>query len=249
MLCHHLCINPKKTVFLPISRQKEYNTFLPVHLDDVTIDPSECTRNLGFIFDSKLSHKFQVASLRKQCFYHLKRIRNIRNMIPENMFMSLVHAFITSRLDFCNSLFFGSSKQVFARLQNVQTAVAKCVLRRKRFDSSHQTLADLHWLPIEQRVFFKTSMIGFKIISGQAPSYLRDEVFIKTSARHTRSSNEILLTHTSSFKPRLKSCGERTFLFSIVKTWNSLPNNIRAKKSFSSFKSALKTHIFKATFR
>jgi hypothetical protein len=248
MLSHHLCINPKKTVFLPITRQMSLSEIMPLKLGAVSIDPSEKARNLGFIFVNKLSHEHHVAHIRKQCFFHLRRLSGIRASIPENMFLSLVHAFITSRLDFCNSLFYGLPKSRIKKLRNIQNAVAKCVLRGSKLDSSKQALIDLHWLPVLQRITFKTALMAFKVNSGDAPSYMREEIFKLTPIRNTRSASDGPKLNSFFTRARLKSCGDRTYQLAITSTWNSLPTSLRECTSLAIFKSKLKTHLFNRAF-
>ena len=109
----HLKLNPAKTQFIPFSRKSSFSSFAPLQLDDHTSISPE-VRNLGLIMDSKLDFQSHVTALRKTCFFQLKRLRAIRNYIPKSQFATLIHAFITSRLDFCNSIFYALPKTVIS---------------------------------------------------------------------------------------------------------------------------------------
>ena len=84
-----------------------------------------------------------------------------------------VHAFITSRLDYCNSLLAGIGDGLIAQLQSVMRVAARLVLRRRKFDPISADIRDrLHWLPIRSRIDFKLGLLVYKCLHGNAPPYL-----------------------------------------------------------------------------
>ena len=86
----------------------------------------------------------------------------------------LVHAFITSRVDDCNSLLFGLPNYQLNKLQRVLNALARLVCNAPRFCHISLLLRGLHWLPVKARIEFKILLITFKAIHGLAPKYLCD---------------------------------------------------------------------------
>ena len=76
-----------------------------------------CVRNLGVWFDSHLSMSTHVTKLCNSAFYHLHNIRGIRKYFSRVSLLALIHAFLTSRLDFCNGLLYGLPKTQIAKLQ------------------------------------------------------------------------------------------------------------------------------------
>jgi len=63
-------------------------------------------RNLGVIFDQNLSFDAHIKQVSRTAFFHLRNIAKIRNILTQSDAEKLVHAFVTSRLDYCNSLLF-----------------------------------------------------------------------------------------------------------------------------------------------
>ena len=85
---------------------------------------------------------------------------------------SVVHACITSKLDYCNGLLYGLPDSQIVKLQRVQNTCARLICNLPKFAHVTPLLTELHWLPIRQRIEFKMLMIVYKALNGQAPSYI-----------------------------------------------------------------------------
>ena len=108
----------------------------------------------------------------------------------------------------------------------------------------HQTtvLYQLHWLPIKARVLYKLLVLTYQAFYGLAPKYLCELVTKYEPTSSLRSADQLMLIVP---KTRLITFGDRAFVAAAPKEWNKLPLNIRSIDSVSSFKSQLKTHLFK----
>ena len=93
MTTNKLKLNGHKTEFILLS------------IGGSCVSPSSSVRNLGVILDSELSMQPQISSVCKSAYFHLRNIARIRKYLTESAARSLVHAFVTSRIDYCNSLF------------------------------------------------------------------------------------------------------------------------------------------------
>ena len=133
---------------------------------------------------------FHINNIVKVAFYHLRNIAKIRKYINVTTAEVLVHAFINSKLDFCNSLLHGLPKYEINKLQSVQNAAARVIACLSKFDHISDTLKELHWLPVEQRIIFKINLICFKILNNLAPDYLVDLIHVYEPARYLRSSSD-----------------------------------------------------------
>jgi len=79
---------------------------------------------------------------------------------------TLVHAFITSRVDYCNAVLYGVPAEVTRRLQAVLHAAARLITSVRRNQHITATLRDtLRWLPVPQSILFKVALMAFDLCS------------------------------------------------------------------------------------
>ena len=76
---------------------------------------------------------------------------------------TLVQAFISSRLDYCNSVLYSVTNNLLQRLQSVQNAAARLIMRMGRREHVSPVLQELHWLPVRRRVDYKLGTLMFKV--------------------------------------------------------------------------------------
>ena len=228
-----------------------YSNFLKDHLqvtdvivDQTSIMPSECARNLGVLFDKHLNMKSHIRNICKKATFALYNISKIRKYLDTATTERLVHAFITSVLDSCNSLLYGLPSTELDKLQHIQNSAARLVSRTKRHSHITPVLEKLHWLTIRKRIVFKMLLLMYKVNTNSAPSYLRELMNRHNPSRTLRSSKMMQYVVPSS---RTVTFGDRAFAVAGPKLWNKLPMDIKSAPSTDCFKSKLKTYLFKHT--
>ena len=243
LTANRLSVNPSKTEYLLVGSRQQRSKLISSSLTfrGNVIVPSDTVRNLGVLFDSELSFHNHISRICSSSFYHIRRLRQVRSSLDKNSAIILANALVTSKLDFCNSLFYGLPSASINRLQKVQNALARVVVPSvKRTDHITPTLRDLHWLPVNNRITFKIASITFKTLQSQRPSYLFDLLTLHKPSRNLRSSDLHLLT-----VPFVKTAfGRRSFSYAAPVIWNSLPLQLRMSTSISSFHRGLKTFLF-----
>ena len=142
-----------------------------VRIGDVSIHPSNTVRNLGVTMDTAGSMSAHVVNICKSASHALWKIGKIRNILDQSTTEKLIHAFITSRLDYCNSLLFGLPSYEIQKLQTIQNSAARLVLRTRKTDHITPCLYKLHWLPVKQRIEFKILCFTFTVLNGLAPNF------------------------------------------------------------------------------
>ena len=92
------------------------------------LHPTESVKNLGEWFDSDFSFSKHVLNVCKGCFSQLGDFRNIRQFLTQDAAVSVANALVvSSRLDYCNTLFRSLSKVNIHRLQSIQNSAARIV--------------------------------------------------------------------------------------------------------------------------
>uniref|UniRef100_A0A672G6V9 Reverse transcriptase domain-containing protein n=1 Tax=Salarias fasciatus TaxID=181472 RepID=A0A672G6V9_SALFA len=166
-----LQLNSEKTESLIIAPEQKI-PFIKSHLGSLGPSVQSSIRNLGVWFDQSLSLDNHSRLLVKNCFYHLRNIAKLKPVLSGTDLELVIHAFISSRLDYCNSLFSCFNKNVLNRLQLVQNAAARLLTGSSRWSHITPVLSSLHWLPIKFRIDFKILVLTFRALHDQAPKYL-----------------------------------------------------------------------------
>ena len=212
---------------------------------DHRVKRSDKARNIGVVFDETLSLDKHVSSVCKSALFHLWNIAKIRMYLTSESTRTLVYAYVTCRLDNCNSLLLGSPKYMIQKLQRVQNCAARLVAGQPRAAHICPVLKELHWLPVEQRITFKVLLLTFKALNNLAPPYLSQLIVPYNPTRNLRSAGKHLLEVPNV---RLKSYGDRAFSVAAPKHWNEIPLDIKLSRSVDVFKSRLKTYLFRLAF-
>jgi hypothetical protein len=243
MVANKLKLNGDKTelIVLRSPRLRSKTEIPPIQINGCSILPSHVVRNLGSWFDEATTMNEQVKAICKTCYYHLHNIAAMRDMLTRKATEKLMHAFITSRLDNCNSLLINVPSSAIQKLQRVQNTAARIVMRRNKRDSISDILKQLHWLPVKQRIIFKTMCLTHQCVYGSAPEYLKDLVRPYVPSRQLRSVGQQLLFQPSA---NTKLFGDRCFTVAAPNLWNGLPQDLRLCDNYDVFKKRLKTHLF-----
>ena len=160
--------------------------------EQIIVPTNVVVRNLGVYLDTRLSMDHHIKKTCQACHYQLRNIGKIRNIIDTQTAQLLVHCFITSRLDYCNSLLKGIPKYHLERLQKLHNKAARIVKKSPLREDSKELLKGLHWLPVEHRIDFKLACLIFKCLNGLAPPYLDDLIEKYQPTKSLRSAGQNL---------------------------------------------------------
>lgn len=243
---NRLSCNPSKTEIVHLySRFSNRTPISSINISHQSIMISKEARNLGVIFDKHLTMSSQVNNLCRTASLALRNIGRVRKYLDQSSAERLVHAFITSKLDYCNSLLYGLPAKQLSKMQRLQNSAARLVTKTKCKDHITPVLRQLHWLPVNERIVFKVLLLTFKVLNGYAPSYLSSLLEHYVPGRTLRSASKGLLIVPKS---TTATYGDRAFSIAAPKLWNDLPVRIRNADSINQFKSLVKTHLFEKCF-
>ena len=151
MISDNLMLNDDKTEFLIIGTRQQLAkvNINCIRVGSTDVCPVTVARNLGSWFDEQLTMSTHISKLCGVAFYHLHNIKRIRKYLSRESTEMLVHAFITSRVDYCNSLLYGLPNYQLNKLRRVLNASARVVCNAPRFCHISPLLRGLHWLPVK----------------------------------------------------------------------------------------------------
>ena len=184
-----------------------------------------------------------VSNIARTCYFELRCLASIRRFLTSTATDTFVSAFVLSRIDYCNSLLFGSTHDVTSHLQRIQNYAAQVILCLPKSTNITAHLKSLHWLPVKVRSTYKVSCLCYHCHISTAPSYAADTLHRKPS--HTRitlssSYNLPLLNRPAHSKATLGDC---SFSFA-SSVWNTIPTDVRCALSLLSCNFRLQTNLF-----
>ena len=149
-----LKLNPDKTELIIFGSKRQRDKLkacFPIDILGNSLCPADSVKNLGVWFESDFSLSKHVQNVCKSCFVKLSDFRHVRQFLTHDVSVLVANALVSSRLDYCNSLFRSLSKFNLRKLQCIQNSAARIVSNTSRYTSITPVLRKLHWLPVEQR--------------------------------------------------------------------------------------------------
>src|SRR6218665_2035487 len=246
MAANRLLLNPSKTEAMWLGGHRQLAKIDGQRLSSLFphIAFSTCVRDLGAMLDSELTFSHHTNLIAHKCYYQLRQLQVVSRSLSHQSRLTLVHAFVTSRIDCCCSLLAGLPLGTLARLDRVLRSAARLVGELSKFSSITAYMCDvLHWLPISERIQYRITAMVSRCVLGCAPSYLRVlccPVSVLVARRVLRSAarGEFLVP-----RARLAIMQRRASAIVGSSTWNDLPCELRSvlmahpSKFYISFKS------------
>ena len=163
------------------------------------------------------------------------------------------NALVGSRLDYCNSLFRSLSALDLCKLQCVQNNLARIVTNTTKYSHITPVRKILHWLPIEQRSIFKTTLLVYKCLNCGQPRYFAPFLKPRQSVYSTRKNQAdgvfLEIPHFATSLYKSSKHFSLSFAYDAPKIWNDLPDDVRSATSLHSFRRKLKTYLFAQAYR
>ena len=246
MITNKLKINDSKSEFI-VFRSPQLKcdlSGLSVNVGESQITQSLKVRDLGVTFDQFLNFYDHITAICRSTYFHIRNIGKIRNLLSYNACSTIIHALISCRLDYCNSLLYNVPTHKTDRLQRLQNQCARILTKSPRREHITPVLKSLHWLEIQDRITSKILMLTYKSYYSIAPTYLCELISRRESSVNTRLRSD---QHQLIMPPISKDCSntflERSFIHAAPCEWNKLSECIRTS-SFDSFRKSVKIMLF-----
>ena len=118
-------------------------------------------KNLSSTLDCHLTMNAHVSNIVRTCYSELRHLASIRRFVTSTATATIVSAFVLSRIDYCNSLLFGSTHDVTSNLQRMQNYAARVILCLPKSYSITTHLKSLHRLPVKVRSTYKIACLCY----------------------------------------------------------------------------------------
>ena len=197
------------------------------------------------LFDENLTFETHINAVVRNCNFHLRNIYSVRKNLDTDSIKSLINAMVTSRIDYCCSLFLGLPNKQLKKLQVVLNRAARLIFNLKPRESATPSQILLHWLPIKARIEFKICLLTYNVLKFKAPSYLFELLL-----PYSNNSTMALRTLDDEYRlqePRAieeKHLHSRAFSYSAPRLYNKLPLALKQIDLLDFFKKKLKAHTF-----
>lgn len=251
MLANRLKLNADKTEVIWMGSRHSARSLdgcsPSLTLGTETVVAARTARLLGVTVTPDLLLEKHISTVSAKCFFQLRQLRRVRRSLDTESTTTLVHAFVTSRVDYCSCLLANAPQKWTDKLQRVMNTAARIITQTRKYGDRGLTNIlhnKLHWLDVQQRVKFRLCVTVYKCLNGLAPPYLSElcrPVANVQGRRHLRSAARGQLVDPGY---KLSTYGKRAFSHAGPATWNSLPVNIKLATSLGGFQKQLKTFFF-----
>ena len=160
----------KEALVLPLLKKPAKINIDHILIGDSVIRPKGVVKNLGTWLDSTLSMNSHVNNTCSNAFYYLYNMRRIRKYLSRRFIETLIHAFVSGRVDYCNSLLYGLPTYQLNKLQRVQNAAARLIFKESKY--CHVTdccSVNLHWLPVKFQIDITVNVQGYQWLRAFLP--------------------------------------------------------------------------------
>ena len=173
---------------------------------------------------------------------------NLDKLVPYAIYSLLKRLKLLSVLSFCPAWTTATAYSLavhsfsLTECRKFRTQLHDLSVRAKKLDHVQPILQSLHCLPIRARIQYKISTLCSDVITGTGPQYLSELLHLYTPSRDLRSSADTRILKIP--RSNSKAFGQKSFSHVDPSTWNGLPYTLRHSYSKTSFRQALKTHLF-----
>ena len=236
-----LLLNKKKSYSMLFCTQPDHllsSNWSISLLDGTTIEKIEEFKYLGLWLDSQLSFKPHINAITKKIFGCLKSLYRSVDCFSQEVRKRLIMQLILPILDYADVIYGNTFETNLRPLNVLHNSLCRFVLRCPYITHHCLMYESLNWLAPNSRRQFHWSILTFKCIHLNFPSYLKQLLIPLTSQYSLRHMDHLFLV-----KPRIrKEIGRRAFKFKAPSDWNNLASSLRSITSFHIFKSSLVLH-------
>ena len=223
-----------------IAHDKEDNQ-VSITYNGIALSRVRSTKCLGVIIDEKLSWNEHIDYICKKVFASLSMLRRIKPFLERKDMNLLYNCLIQSQLDYCCEVWGSRYDTHIKRLEILQKRAARMILNVNYFTPSIELFKDLNWLPFHKRVMYFRCVFIHKCLNNLSSEFFSN-TFLDVSITHSFNTR-----HAVNGNLVLPKCNteylKKSFIYSAISLWNSLPNDLKMIDSVFCFKGKFKKYL------
>ena len=237
--------NATKTEILIIGenkKDKKIPAYIEVTDDGKTtkLSPSKYVKILGIYIDEELSWNQQIQAVRKKACNSIRNLHRVNQLIPLKHRILLYNSLVASHYNYCDTVWSGCGVLNERKLQTTQNFAARSILGRSKYTSATDALTTLNFLPLKEKRKIHEAVYTHKALSSKLPDEAISHYTSLESRKNLRSSKN----RTLNIPKHTTDQYQRGPLFRTVKTWNSVPTELRSDDiTTTTFKKKYQSHL------
>ena len=240
-----LLINASKTEVMLISGRKHQENFYIEIKEEGKIKKLELKNTikiLGVHLDQDLNWNKQIQEVNKKAKYAVRNLQRVNQLIPIKSRLLLYNSLVASHFNYADIVWAGCTEKNKNKLQRTQNLAVKSMLGMHKLESSSEALKQAKLLPLEEKRRIHEAVYIHKGLGGKLPAAITRQYQQHKSLKNNRSAKQQILSVPIHKTEHYKNSP----LYRTIKTWNSIPQNIKETETTTTFKSNLQTHLLKS---
>ena len=228
-----LCLNPAKSKYLVISRKPVNCCDIRLYIDDVEIELVQKAKNLGIVFNNRLTFSDHVNLTVAKTYGMLRNLWATQHFTPQNIRLLLAKTYLLPKLLYGCELFANLDSVCYRKMRVLCNNITRYVFKRKRFESVSMFSHQIYGPSLKCLLDSRSLILMHKIMHTKEPAYLYDQI---SFSRSERTNNVVNLRFNYLLS-------ERHFFVHTTRLWNKLPNDLKNISNANSFKYKLRSHF------
>ena len=201
------------------------------------ITPVSSAKDLGIILDNNLTYDQHIHQLTSSCMTKLCQINRVKNSFDRDTLCTIISALVLSKLFYCSTVWSNTTATNIKKLQAVQNFACRIITKTKKFEHITPALREIKWLPVNEHLHYRDTVMTFRCMKGLAPTYLCESLRRRKSIHYHNTRNRESL----DIPPSKTKSGQRRFFHRAVNIWNNLDKDFK-KLSIPSLKKVENAH-------
>lgn len=240
---YELLLNPNKTKVLLFGTKtvcQKYQNMINVRLNGVDIHISPEAKNLGLILDNNFRYKKHVSNCIQKAYTNLRVLYPHRTYLSVNIKAKLCEALVLSQFGFCAPVYSPCLDSLDSqRIQKVQNSCLRYIFGIRKYEHISHKLINLRWLNMKNRFLLQSLTLFHSIIMHKEPQYLYEKIKFRTDVHNIN----IRFPNSITAPIHKSALFERSFNFTIYKTYNKIPHKYK-QSNLSSFKKSTRQWLY-----